>query len=481
MSSLFSKLCLLFLAVVVGAITSDGAEGRRPNVILIVADDLGYGDLGCYGQKQFRTPNIDRLAREGMRFTQFYAGSSVCAASRSTLFTGKHTGHTTVRGTGTITLLRDEYTLSKMFRYAGYRVDGIGKWGLGGAGTSGSPKVHGFNQWVGFLDEQSAHNYYPARIWRWDSYSKWNDFVAVRGGQYIQEVFNLAVQNSIRINSDYQFFLYLPFTIPHANVALKEKGMQVPSDSPYSAEDWPQPEKNKAAMMSRLDQSVGFLRGWIEQRQLERDSIIIFTSDNGPHSQGGVDPAFFESAGPFRGGQGSLYEGGVRVPMIVCWPGTIKAGQVSDQVSTMWDLMPTLAEISGVRNFPEGLDGISLLPTLLGDKQTNQHEVLYWESHERGFHQAARTNDWKGIRLGDDVPLELYNLQDDPGETNNVAVEHPLLVANIEAIMAAEHTPSEHWPREEQTEGDRESDEERKGAGRDSPPGIESPPSLPQP
>lgn len=439
-SRIAALICLISVAAG-GALAAD----RKPNVILVVADDLGYGDLGCYGQQKFKTPNIDRLAREGMRFTQFYAGSTVCAPSRSALFTGRHTGHTTIRGNGNVPLAGTDFTLSKMFRYAGYRVDGIGKWGLGLAGTSGSPKAQGLNQWVGFLDQKAAHNYYPSRVWRYDAEQNWDDYVSNNGSKYIQELFNTATQNSLRINSDYQFFLYLPFTIPHANPALKEKGMQVPSDSPYSAEDWPQPEKNKAAMISRLDQTVGYIRGWLEQYKLEKDSIIIFTSDNGPHDKGGVDPEFFKSSGPFRGTKRDLYEGGIRVPMIVWWPGQVKAGGVSDQVWAMWDLMPTLAEISGAKEV-EDIDGISMLPTWLGEKQTNQHEVLYWEFHERGFQQAVRVDEWKGVRLDQDQPIELYNLKSDSGEEENVASKHPTVVARLEELMDREHVPSEDWP-----------------------------------
>ncbi len=433
-------LCLIWVAT-----TGSRAAGRKPNVVLIVADDLGYGDLGCYGQEKFKTPNIDRLAREGMRFTQFYAGSTVCAPSRSALFTGQHTGHTTIRGNGNVPLAGTDFTLSKMFRYAGYRVDGIGKWGLGLAGTTGSPKAQGLNQWVGFLDQKDAHDYYPSRVWRYDSQSNWDDYVANNGNNYIQELFNKAAQNSIRINSDYQFLLYLPFTIPHANPALKEEGMQVPSDSPYTAEKWPQPEKNKAAMISRLDQSVGYVRGWLDQHKLDSDSIIIFTSDNGPHDKGGVDPEFFQSSGPFRGIKRDLYEGGIRVPMIVWWPGHVEAGAVSDQIWAMWDLLPTLGEVAGAKEMKD-IDGISMLPTWLGEKQTNQHEVLYWEFHERGFQQAVRMDDWKGIRLEQDQPIELYYLKDDPGEKDNVAKDHPMIVSRLEALMDREHVPSEDWP-----------------------------------
>ncbi|HAV63771.1 MAG TPA: N-acetylgalactosamine-6-sulfatase [Verrucomicrobiales bacterium] len=424
---------------------ADAQQLRRPNVVLIVADDLGYGDLGCYGQTRIRTPNIDQLAREGMRFTQFYAGSTVCAPSRATLFTGKHTGHATIRGNGDVPLAAGDFTLSEMFRSAGYRVDGIGKWGLGLRGTSGDPRAKGFNQWVGFLDQTDAHDYYPQAIDRYDSVSDFNDRVENLGRRYIQDVFNIAMGNSVRINSDFQFFLYLPFTIPHANPKLKEKGMQVPTDSPYTAEQWPQPEKNKAAMITRLDQSVGLLRASLEQHRVHQDTIIIFTSDNGPHDKGGVDPKFFKSSGPFRGIKRDLHEGGIRVPMIVWWPGVVEEGQVSDRVWAMWDLMPTLAEVAGAK-VPKGLDGISMLPTWTGGKQTNQHDHLYWEFHERGFQQAVRVGDWKGLRLAQSEPIELYNLKSDPAEEHNVAGEQPDVVKRIEEIMKTARTESPRWP-----------------------------------
>ncbi len=421
------------------------ATARKPNVVLVLADDLGYGDLGCYGQARIRTPNIDRLAREGMRFTQFYAGGTVCAPSRATLFTGRHTGHNTIRGNGEVPLAAGDYTLSQMFRSAGYRVDGIGKWGLGLAGSTGEPKAKGFNQWVGFLDQTEAHNYYPDSIWRYDSAQNWNGPVQNRGRRYIQDVFTEAMGNSLRINSDFQLFLYLPFTLPHANPALKKQGMQVPHDAPYSAEDWPQPEKNKAAMITRLDASVGQLLARLEQHRLQRDTIVIFTSDNGPHAKGGVDPGFFKSAGPFRGIKRDLYEGGLRVPMIVWWPGQVPEGKVSDQVWAMWDLMPTLAEVSGAKS-PVGVDGISMLPTWLGGQQTNQHDHLYWEFHEQGFQQAVRRGDWKALRLKPGGPLELYNLKTDVAEAQDMAGQHPDLVAKLEEIMRAEHSESEEWP-----------------------------------
>jgi arylsulfatase A-like enzyme len=428
---------LLFAAVL-------PALARKPNVVLILADDLGYGDLGCYGQTRIKTPNIDRLAREGLRFTQFYAGSPVCAASRATLFTGRHTGHNTIRGNGKVPLAAGDYTLSQMFRAVGYRVDGIGKWGLGLANTTGEPKAKGFTQWAGFLDQTEAHNYYPDSIWRYDSAQNWNAPVQNHGRRYIQDVFAEAMSRSLQINSDYQFFLYLPFTIPHANPALKKEGMQVPHDAPYSAEVWPQPEKNKAAMITRLDATVGQLLARLEQLRLHRDTIVIFTSDNGPHDKGGVDPQFFKSSGPLRGLKRDLYEGGIRVPMIVWWPGQVAEGKVSDQLWAMWDLMPTLAEVSGAKA-PAGLDGISMLPTWLGQQQTNQHDHLYWEFHERGFQQAVRMGDWKGLRLKPGEPLELYNLKSDMAEAKDVAGQNPDVVTKLEEIMRTDRSESEEW------------------------------------
>jgi len=445
MSTHRSSLVRWLIVAVLSLAVSAPAAARKPNIVLVLADDLGYGDLGCYGQTRIKTPNIDRLAREGLRFTQFYAGSPVCAPSRAALFTGRHTGHNTIRGDGDVPLAAGDHALSQMFRSVGYRVDGIGKWGLGRGGTTGEPKAKGFNQWAGFLDHADAHNYYPDTIWRYDSVQNWNAPAENHGRRYIHDVFTEAMGRSLKINSDYQFFLYLPFTLPHANPALQKDGMQVPHDAPYSAEDWPQPEKNKAAMITRLDASVGQLLDRLEQLRLHRDTIVIFTSDNGPHDEGGVDPGFHRSAGPLRGGKGELYEGGIRVPMIVWWPGQVAEGKTSDQVWAMWDLMPTLAEVAGAR-IPTGLDGISMLPTWRGQTQTNQHSHLYWEVHADEFQQAVRLDDWKGLRHKADGPVELYHLKSDPAEETDVAGHQPEVVAKIAEIMRTDRTESETWP-----------------------------------
>ena len=420
------------------------AQGR-PNIIFILADDLGYGDPGCYGQKKIKTPNIDRLAAEGMRFTQCYAGSTVCAPSRCCLMTGMHTGHARIRGNARVPLESSDVTVAEMLKPAVYNTAIMGKWGLGDEGTAGVPNRHGFDEWFGYLDQVQAHNYYPEYLWR--NQRQWQLRGNANGGkgQYSHDLFTRAALNFIRINQQHPFFLYLAYTIPHANNELKDKGMEVPGDAPYSKEDWPQPEKNKAAMITRLDADVGKILDKLKELRVDQGTIIFFSSDNGPHKEGGVDPKFFESSGRLRGIKRDLYEGGIRVPMIVRWPGKIKPGTTSDQVWAFWDFLPTAAEIAGVKP-PKDIDGISMMPTLLGLKQTNQHEFLYWEFHERGFQQAARMGDWKAVKLGPENPLELYNLKTDESETQNVADKHPDIVARIGEYLKTARTESKNWP-----------------------------------
>jgi arylsulfatase A-like enzyme len=416
----------------------------RPNIIFILADDLGYGDLGCYGQKKIRTPNIDLLAAEGMRFTQCYAGSTVCAPSRCCLMTGLHTGHARIRGNAQAPLEPGDVTVAEILKPPGYSTAAVGKWGLGNEGTTGIPNRHGFDEWFGYLDQVQAHNYYPEFLWRnerqWQLRGNGNGLK----GDYSHDHFTRAALNIVRINRKRPFFLYLAYTIPHANNELKDKGMEVPGDAPYK-ENWPQQEKNKAAMITRLDADVGKILDKLKKLKMDQDTIIFFSSDNGPHKEGGVDPKFFDSSGPLRGIKRDLYEGGIRVPMIVRWPGRIKAGSTSDQVLAFWDFLPTAAEIAGVKP-PAGIDGISILPVLLGTKQTNQHEFLYWEFHERGFQQAVRMGDWKAVKLATDKPLELYNLKTDLSEKQNVAGQQPGIVAKIEDYLKKARTESRAWP-----------------------------------
>ena len=439
------------------------ASPRRPNIVLIVADDLGYGDLGCYGQSRIKTPNLDQLAAEGIRFTSFYSGSTVCAPSRCALMTGLHTGHARIRGNAAVPLLPEDVTVAKVLKESGYATGLVGKWGLGNPDTTGVPQKQGFDEFIGYLDQTHAHDYYTDQLWRYDfraAHEKTNWIVVFpenqggKHGTYMHDLFTTAALNYVRINkpdrvNKYRpFFLFLAYTIPHANneeTRRSGNGMQVPSDGQYAGESWPQPEKNKAAMITRLDADVGRLLAQLKQLGIDGNTVIFFTSDNGPHKEGGGDPKFFQSSGPFRGIKRDLYEGGIRVPMIVRWPDQIRGGQVSDQVWAMWDFLPTAAEIAQAQP-RENIDGISMAPTLLGQRQTNQHAFLYWEFHERGFQQAARKGEWKAVSLDLGKPPELYNLKTDPGEKENVAAQNPKLADEMGELLKTARTPSEHWP-----------------------------------
>jgi arylsulfatase A-like enzyme len=461
---LSSKLFVAGFSAVLGAMTLAAAAApppsprarlvpeRKPNIIFILADDLGYGDLGCYGQKRIQTPNIDRLAQEGMRFTQCYAGSTVCAPSRAVLMTGRHTGHVSIRGNADVPLTTNELTVAQVLKSRGYLTGCFGKWGLGLETTSATPIQKGFDEWFGYLDQTHAHDYYPTQLWRSSSIAGVGDMVRPIPGNvdgakvaYSHDLFTMAAHNFIRVSHREPFFLYLAYTIPHANNELKERGMQVPSEEPYAKESWPTPEKAKAAMITRMDRDIGALLAQLKSLRLESNTVIFFTSDNGAHKEGGVDPEFFNSSGPLRGIKRDMYEGGIRVPMVVRWSGRIPAGSTSDQVWAFWDFLPTAAEMAGAMP-PDGIDGISMLPTLLGRKQEREHEFLYWEFHERGSRQAVRTGNWKAIRQGPEQPLELYELKTDPGETNNVATLHPDVVKGLETYLKTARTESAHWP-----------------------------------
>lgn len=424
----------------------------HPNIILILADDLGYGDLGCYGQKRIQTPNLDALAAEGMRFTRCYAGSPVCAPSRAVLMTGLHTGHVSLRGNAPVPLQTNEVTVAEVLRGAGYETGCIGKWALGSERTAATPSRKGFNEWLGYLNQTAAHNYYPANLWRSSKDASVEDMqlplpgnVGGAKGVYAPDLFLKAATNFIRGVRLRPFFLYFPSIIPHANNELKEKGMEIPSDEPYAKEDWPQPEKNKAAMITRLDRDVGVLMAQLKAMGVDSNTMVCFTSDNGPHREGGVKPEFFQSAGPWRGAKRDLYEGGIRVPLLVRWPGRVPAGVVSDETIAFWDLLPTFAEAAGLKA-PDGLDGVSMLSTFLGGASTNQHPALYWEFHEGASQQAVVLGDWKGVRLRPDGPLHLYDLKSDPGETNDVAAVQPEVVRRLEAHLKNARTSSERWP-----------------------------------
>jgi arylsulfatase A-like enzyme len=423
---------------------------ERPNIVFIMADDLGYGDLGCYGQQRIETPHIDRLAAEGTRFTQVYAGSTVCAPSRCSLMTGLHNGHARIRDNvpGGIALRDDDVTVAEVLRTAGYRTGAVGKWGLGVHGSQGKPNDQGFDDWYGHVDQDQAHFYYPDHLWD-------NDRVVLlpgnRGearGQYTQDLFTERALRFIRRSRDGPFFLYLPYTIPHWSdfPGRSDESQIVPSDAPYTDRDWPQVEKNYAAMVTRMDADVGRIMRLLAELKIDDRTIVFFTSDNGPSAEAKHDPDFFGSRGPLRGVKRDVYEGGIRVPMVVRWHGHVPAGAVSDAVWAFWDVMPTLAELAGA-TISHPIDGRSMTAALRGDPAP-RHEFLYWDyGHTRGrYQQAVRFGDWKAVRTGADRPIELYNLIDDLGETRDVAARHPDVVAHMTAIMQTAVVPSPDYP-----------------------------------
>lgn len=420
-----------------------------PNILFILADDLGYGDPGCYGQQKMKTPHIDHLAAEGMKFTDFYAGATVCAPSRCCLMTGYHGGHGRIRGNKAaktpeamerIALQPEDTTVAEVLKKAGYSTGIFGKWGLGLEGTTGVPNKKGFDEWFGYLDQTHAHEYYPDFLWE-------NEKKYPLHHQYSDDLFTERGVDFIKRHKSDPFFLYMAFTLPHANNELFRatgNGNQVPTDAPYTNEPWTQPNKDFAAMVTRLDDGVKALLDEVHRNNLDRDTLVIFTSDNGPQKEGGNDPEFFKSSGPLRGIKRDLYDGGIREPMIARWPGRIQEGSVTHFAGAFWDFMPTAAELART-TCPTSIDGISFLPALLGKPQ-KPHEYLYWEFHERGYSQAVRMGDWKGVRPKTNAPLELYDLKTDIGEKNNLAAAHPAEVKRIEAIMKQAHVENSEWP-----------------------------------
>ena len=443
-------------------------DDRPPNIVLILADDLGYADLGSYGQARIATPRLDRMAAEGMRFTRFYAGSTVCAPSRSVLMTGQHTGHTRVRGNGARelqTLQADDFTVAELLQGRGYRTGLIGKWGLGEADQPGRPSAHGFDFSFGYLNQTHAHNYYPAYLFRNEERVPLRNEVrelgrapgagvATRRIDYSHDLFAAEALDFVSDNRDRPFFLYLALTIPHANNeagrpeagAPPERGMEVPDFGRYAEEEWPATEKGFAAMISRMDADVGRLLDRLRELGIAERTLVIFSSDNGPHAEGGHDPDFFDSNGPLRGIKRDLYEGGIRVPTIAWWPGRVAAGTTSDHVAWFADFLPTVAELTGAPVPPE-TDGIGFLPTLLGrPAEQREHTYLYWEFYEGGSAQAVLAGRWKGVRTPmHGGALELYDLQADPGETTDVAAAHPDVVRRLESYMKQAHVPAPEW------------------------------------
>lgn len=468
-STLGSIVALFFLAACNHTQKKD-VGNMKPNIIYILADDLGYGDLSCYGQKKISTPNIDKLASEGMIFTQHYAGCSVCAPSRSSLMTGQHTGHTPIRGNkglkpeGQWPLPAESFTLAEMLKGEGYTTGAFGKWGLGFIGTEGDPNSQGFDVFYGYNCQTLAHNYYPSHLW--DNQQK----VILEGnrgdqcGEYAPELIHQRALQFIEKNKNKPFFLYYPTTIPHAELLLPQKNMKEfqgkflpeksykgaePGDSGFRKGDYgTQPEAHAAfaAMITLLDKQVGEVLNKLKELGLDKNTLVMFCSDNGPHLEGGADPDYFNSNGPLKGYKRDLYEGGIRVPMIAWWHDKIKAVSKSNHISAFWDLMPTLADLAGIET-PMNIDGISFLPTLLGNEGQEEHDYLYWEFHEKGGRQAVRKDNWKLVRYYVQDPAkittELYNLNTDHGEENNVADAHPEVVEELLKRMNQSRTASD--------------------------------------
>jgi arylsulfatase A-like enzyme len=448
------------LCVALTATAQPGPSAPRPNIILIQADDLGYGDLGVYGQSKFETPALDRLAREGTRFTQYYAGSTVCAPSRASLMTGMHTGHVWVRGNGEVPLRPEDATVAMALRDAGYRTALVGKWGLGRPGTGGAADLKGFDLSFGFLDHRHAHRQFTDHLYR-------NGLVVPTGlrNDYVNDLFTREAEGFISQPDPRPFFLYLNYTVPHAELRVPDESLAPvkgrfpetpfvnakaderptgPDDTSLGYRSQPTPKAAFAAMVMRMDRDIGRLTDLLKERGIGRNTLVMFTSDNGPHKEGGADPEFFRSSGGLRGIKRDLYEGGIRVPMIAWWPGTVPAGRESRHVAAHWDLFPTFADLAGAK-IPAGLDGLSMAPELRGGPQRT-HEFLYWEFHERGFQQAVRMGPWKAVRLRKDAALELYNLSADPAEAADVAAGNPEVVRKIEAYLSAARTESGRWP-----------------------------------
>lgn len=466
----FSSARLSALILVFASALGGFAQAPRPNAVFIMADDLGYGEIGSYGQKLIRTPHLDGLAAEGMRFTQFYAGNTVCAPSRSVLMTGQHMGHTRVRGNAgpenpAAQMLRaGDVTVARVLQGAGYATGLVGKWGLGNAGDEGEPNKQGFDYAYGFLNQTHAHNHYPDFLWRnGERVALPNDRVqmgpiegagyATKRIAYANDLFFDEARDFIARNKDRPFFLYLALTVPHANNERSRAlgdGQEVPSYGAYADQPWPDAQKGQAAMITRMDQHVGDLMAQLKKLGLDERTLVIFTSDNGPHREGGPlqNPDFFGASGPLNGIKRALTDGGIRVPWIVRWPGKIKAGAVSAHVGYFGDVMATLAELAGA-TVPKGvaLDSISLVPELLGRGAQSKHAYLYWEFYEKGFSQAVLLDGrWKGIRLlTPSAPIRFFDLANDLAEAHDVAAAHPELVARIAEIMRTGRTDNEFW------------------------------------
>jgi arylsulfatase A-like enzyme len=464
------NVTFVLMACLVGTMTSESSMAKipsRPNIVVIVADDLGYGEVGCYGQTVIQTPRLDAMATEGMRFTHFYAGATVCAPSRSVLMTGQHHGHTRVRGNAGRTnptaqaLLDEDITVAEVLSAAGYRTALYGKWGLGDVGEaeSGLPRRQGFHEFFGYLSQHRAHNHFPDYLWENETKVRLKNVVepvGEFGGGYATEQVEFAddlfAERALKfVSRDEEggpFFLYWSLVVPHANnerTRAVGNGANVPDFGPYADEDWPEQDKGHAAMITRLDSHVGRLLDRLKERGIAKNTLVLFTSDNGPHNESRHNLDRFTPSGPYSGIKRSLTDGGIRVPMIAWWPGTVPAGTESDFAGSFADVMATAAELADVEA-PQNTDSLSIVPELTGHPDVQkQHDFLYWEFHEGGFRQACLYHGrWKGLRrLGE--PVRLFDTDTDVAERVDVAADHPDLSDEIRAYLDGARWPNPDW------------------------------------
>lgn len=421
-----------------------GAESSaaKPNIIFIMADDMGYADLGCYGQKHIQTPNIDRLAEEGMRFTDCYAGSTVCAPCRSVLMTGQHTGHTRVRGNkgkfgagpekNRVALKPEDVTVAEVLKKAGYATGITGKWGLGEPDTTGVPTRQGFDEWFGYLNQKNAHSYYPPYLWRNEEKFMLDGNADGKRGTYTHNLFTDFALDFIRKKAAKPFFLYCAYTVPHAKY-------EIPDTAPYTDKDWPAAAKVHAAMITLLDADVGRIMKLLKELDIDKNTIVFFCSDNGAAKRW---EGIFDSSGPLRGRKRNMYEGGIRTPMIVRWSGRVGEGAVNKSPWYFADFLPTAADLAET-SVPDNIDGISVLPLILGEKQNTANRFMYWE-YSKSI--AVRWRNFKAVRLKPGERLELYNLDKDIGESTNIAEKHPQVITMIEKWLTTARTESANWP-----------------------------------
>jgi len=463
------NFCSLFCLTIVLLFEASSSQAK-PNLIFIMADDLGYGDLGCYGQKLIKTPRLDQMAKEGMKFTRFYSGSTVCAPSRSVLMTGQHMGHTHVRGNAGGDMsrqsLRDiDLTVAEKLKETGYKTALIGKWGLGEVGQEGHPLKQGFDYFYGYLNQVHAHNFYPEFLWRNQKKHVLKNVVkpvsdkpragfmggaATKRVEYSHDLFTAEALTWIKANKENPFFLYLPLTIPHANnegTRMFGDGAEVPDYGIYEKENWSKQDKGQAAMITRMDRDVGRLLDLLKELKIEENTLVMFTSDNGPHNEAGHNPELFKPAGPLRGMKRTLTEGGIRVPTLAWWPNTIEPNSISDQPFYFGDLMATACDMTQ-SDMPLQTDSLSFLPILKGKaEEQKRHNYLYWEFYERTFRQAVIMEDWKLIRSGmDNQRLELYDLKNDIHEDVNLIKEQPAVAQRMLSYMESAHVPHPNWP-----------------------------------